>query len=382
MGKAKAVILTALAGIGAVGLFGPSAMGSSTPLVAAEIGFWDADLQRKAALGAFTAEELPLAMRYGQRAVRAMPYEQFGLSLASLTVSPDKQLEAMNLSSAFGWRDYVTNLRLVEAAFREDAPIIAAQRIDALGRTQGPLVAGPLADRLLALEGGSEALADRAAVRGVRSWWESWLRQPPADAASADRRMELIARFDKSDGGWLRKVVDAAVQGMGEAGLAKDSYDLWRNAVADPALFSGMLYDGAFSRIGNAQQAIGGEWVVPTKATATVEKGSGEGVVITSNGQGQGQVLSQRVSFTPGTAVLSARGEIEQGQSTDYEWQVRCDGGRRLEMTPQGDGRGALGLWRITIPADCENGYVSLNTRPGAGASLLRMRKVALEPAQ
>lgn len=379
MGKAKAALLTALAGIGAIGLFGPGALARFSPYAGAELGFWDNGAQRAAASVAFEQQDAQRAMRFGRRAVEAMPYEQFGLALGSLTVSPENRLAALNLSAALGWRDLATNVQLVEAALREGAPVIAAQRIDALGRTQGPEVAGPLADRLLLMQGGIDALADRAAMRNSRNWWEQWLLQPPANAQVADSRKQLIARFDKSDGAWLRGIVGAASKGMAEAGIADDGFTIWRSAIADPALFSGLIYDGEFTQFGHGARAIGGEWVVGAKGGASVERASDGGVVVTAGQQGSGPVLAQRVALAAGAAVLSVKGELERGKPSGFEWQLRCTGGAPLALQALDGAQGAIGRWSVSIPASCADGNLLLSRRVGSGEALLRIRQVELD---
>lgn len=383
MRKGPAIVLTGLAGLAALGLYGPGALASRSPLLGASLAPWDRTAQHEAALAALNAKQGPLTLAYARQAVRAMPYEQFGLTVASSTGDAKHRLEALNLSSAFGWRDPTTNVRLVEAALNEGDPVIAAQRIDALGRTQDAGVAGPYADRLLAKPGGIKALADRAAWRGPLDWWNRYFQQPAANPQVMTLRAALVRSLDPGDGSWLRDAVADMAKGFSAAGTPEQGLALWRDTLTKPGDFNGLVYDGHLNDVDPSRRPVGGEWRVASRAPASVEAMQDGGIAIRQISRRAGQVLGQFLLLEPGRYVLRTLGEVEGGNPGQFAWTLRCEGGAPLALEPRGRVSGAIGEWNVTVPAGCKSGLINLDAgqQPGTSNASLLLRSVYLGKA-
>ncbi|MCB2088092.1 MAG: hypothetical protein R3E18_11285 [Sphingomonadaceae bacterium] len=371
-----AMLVTGLAGIATLGLFGGGVLAGGDPYSAAPLAPFDRNVQQAAALAGLQEKSPSLAVMFARRAVQAMPYEQFGLTIASTGAEKERQVAALNLSAALGWRDYMTNVRLVEAALAEGQPVIAAQRIDALGRTQDANIAGPYADRLLAMDGGAEALAARAALRGPLDWWNRYFRMAPENPELMALRANLVRKLDPEDGAWLREAVSDMGQGFAAAGAPEKGQALWRDTLTSPADFSGLLYDGDFTRLHMEGPVLGGEWRLDG-AGAPLEGG---GFALELPGGARGQQLGQYVLLEPGLLTLDVKGEAESGSARGLQWQVRCEGKGRLQMEPVGAVEGPFGRWTVSIPEGCSTGFLTLVAGAGSGPGDARilLRKVWL----
>jgi len=377
--RRTAAIVTAATGIASILFFGPSAVAQWSPIAGAEFAPWDSSAQTRAAELALRVRDPGNALRYGKRALEAMPYNPLGLSLMASTASSGSKLDALNLSAAMGWRDPITNLRLVEAALQEDQPVIAAQRIDALGRTSGPGLAAPLADRLLAHPGGLAALAERADARASIDWWTSYFVSPAATPEILKRRRDLIRAFDRSDRPWLSAIVGTANSVDGSPQGLVTGYELWRDTLADPTAFDGLIYDGKFRDFDPDAPQVGGIWALHPDQAATVER-IGEGIILMSNRRGSGGVIGQTVPAPDGPRILRVSGKVTGGDPESFKWSAQCLGGAgNITLERIGAGSGPVGSFRLIPSPDCRMVYLALNNGPRATTqSRLELTQLAL----
>lgn len=169
------------------------------------------------ALGDGTPGGSRLSTFFARRSIAAMPINQSALALAAETGGVADRTDALNLGAALGWRDELTNARLAGLALANGEVAIAAQRIDAIGRTLGGEAASTLADALMKQDGGPEALAGRAANRTGGLWWIVYLRRPAADSATLAQRARFASLLEADDGPWRRDIVAATLYGIGQS---------------------------------------------------------------------------------------------------------------------------------------------------------------------
>lgn len=337
---------------------------------AAELAPRDAEIQRTSAMRAFADGKLPLALDRARRSLSAMPWNQTALAVVAASLQGRSALDALNLSASLGWRDPLTNTRLVSAAFAENQNAVAAERIDAIGRTLGAAAAGPLADRLLARPGGAEALSVRAA-RHLRDadWFLPWLTQPPADPALAAARTQLLRSIDSDDGTWRRRAVAQAMAGFDTAKLPDEALALWRDTLAQPALAGSTVYDPAFTTLGN-EAPLGGEWALAVAPPAQADRLDSGAVQLVTIGDKAGQILSSRSDLTRLGGAVVARWEGDETAVRAFAVELRCGSGAPVPLSRAlvRDGNGWRDSYAFALPAGCRTGYIVLIRADRAGA--------------
>ncbi|ABC64532.1 hypothetical protein [Erythrobacter litoralis] len=374
MPKAVALVATALAGGLGLSLLLPPAL-PVDPAAAAGFAPYNAELQlaasRQVAIeqaGGYRAASARLALR----ALDAMPYNQGALAVASEMGGLPDRTQAINIAAALGWRDPLANARLVQLALSENSVTVAAQRIDALGRTQGGAFAAAGADRLMAMEGGPQALAERAAYRSGGRWWITYLRLPPVDQASQRGRLAFARSIDRNDGTWLRWIVAAMTGSLQGPSAQSDGYALWRETVADPSAFGPVLYDERLEMFGRHTAPLGGEWRRHANAPFAAER-TGGGLELGRLRQAGGTVLSQMFRAGPGSYRLEVEGEA---QTSALRWSIACAGGRNVFSTSE-----LVGAWSFALPRDCSQPILLLAADgKGARGGAARLERVAVEP--
>lgn len=217
MRQRYALAVTALVATGGLALLGPPAL---PPLAAgmSAMAPMPADLHLASARAAL--QDAPdrsdrVAAGHALRALVAMPLDQEALSLLIESGATGDPVAALNLAAALGWRDALVNARLAGLALESGDSAIAAQRIDALGRTMGGQRVAPAADLLMAQPGGPGAFAVRAAHRTGGEWWLVYLARPAASADAMSGRLEFARMLDARDGRWRRNMLLAAAHGLG-----------------------------------------------------------------------------------------------------------------------------------------------------------------------
>lgn len=381
LSRASAATATLLLGatLLALGLRPAIAQFSSSWDVALASG--DAETMRRAALEALAANAPDKAQLLARSSLEAMPWNQSSLTILSLGQPGGRGVAALNLSAALGWRDTLTNVRLFEAAMAERQPAIAAERVDALGRTSDAVLAGRLADRLLALPGGTEALAGRAAHHlGVADWLQKYLATPPSSPAVAMQRAALVARLDPDDGAWRRAVVGKAMMGFAAAGLRGEGYALWAATLAEPELYRGQaIYDPRFTRLGQPMP-LGGEWSMAQTPAASADPADGGGVVLNAVGSDPGRVLGNAIAPPDLGGSFTATWVGEEAAVRSYAWELSCASGGPvpLQRTLKQEAGAWLDQYNFTPGAGCATGYLALS-RIGRGESIPSVRLNSIE---
>ena len=329
---------------------------------AADLAPRDAEIQRVSAMRAFADGKLPLALDRARRSLVAMPWNQTALAVVAASLQGRSALDALNLSASLGWRDPLTNSRLVAAAFAENQNAVAADRIDAIGRTLGPSAAGPLADRLLPRPGGAEALSVRAARHlPDADWFLPWLATPPADPAMASARSQLLRRIESDDGTWRRRAVAQAMIGFDTARLSEEALALWRDTLAQPALARGAVYDPAFTTLGS-EAPLGGEWTLAAAPPAQADRLDSGGVQLLAIGDKAGQILSSRSDLTRLGGAVVARWEGDEAAVRAFAIELRCGSGAPVPLSRDliREGSSWRDSYAFTLPAGCRTGYITL----------------------
>ncbi|WP_284124063.1 hypothetical protein [Parerythrobacter aestuarii] len=376
MRRPLALGITALVAVCGTALLAPPAL-PLPPVAAASLGTSDSQLQLRGAQAALTAQTPTAnsqAAELARKSIAAMPLNQPALAVLVESRQAAAPTRAANVAAALGWRDPLANARILQLALNEGNVVVAAQRVDALGRTQGGEVAAPSADLLMTKPGGPEALAARASNRSGGLWWITYLRLPAASPDAESGRLAFARLLDSDDGPWRRQIVTALVGSL-EGGAAAATGDaLWRDTLADPQGFGTVLYDEAFARLQPGEVPVGGEWRIAPRAPYAVER-VGEGVVLSRLGQGTGSILIQRFEPITGRYRLAATGE---GEATGLGWQVQCKG-RGIVFSSDG----LLGEWPVIIPEGCSEATIALVAeRSGASNGSHHLARVSLERLQ
>lgn len=325
------VFSTAVAGALFLALGGEAALAELQP-PGVRSARWNSDLLARAALvqvhNGGQAEGRATALA----ALRLMPINQLALGIVSATGDQVQRVGALNQAAALGWRDPLTNLRLLTVALQKGDADVAAQRIDAWSRIHGPEHSAAWADQLLTMQGGVAALAARAQVRFGTGWIPAYLATPPSSVASARARAALVAAIDDDDGAWKRQVVAHAILGFGRGGLSQESYPLWRNTIARRARWSGAIYDPALREIRPVAEAIGGEWRANNQGGTTVDSLPDGGARIDLPAGYLGEVISQPLRPRSGPLSLRITWEHAVDLAKDSAWTLTCPPGRAAPM--------------------------------------------------
>lgn len=234
MRRALALGWTTLAGLAGALLLGPQALPASAATAA--LVPYNAELQLAAARAVLRVET-PAARKtstlFAKRALNAMPLGQPALALAVENGAIADSTAAVNLGAALGWRDQVTNARLAAMALESGETEVAAQRIDALGRTRGGGPAAVAANLILKTPGGSEAMAARASKGAGALWWIVYLRQPTDDTGVLAGRVAMAKALDTDAGPWRSELIAAAAHGLAMSNVPQPGKDRLRAELAE-----------------------------------------------------------------------------------------------------------------------------------------------------
>lgn len=226
MRRALAVGLACAAGSAGFALLAAPLLPSAP--AAARLAPHHAELQLRVARDAFRGAspgDRSESALFARRAIAAAPLNQPALALVAEADAASQGTDALNLGAALGWRDPLTNARLADLALAAGENTIAAQRIDAIGRTRGGEAASAPADRLMAQAGGPAALAARASNRTEGLWWIVYLQRPAGDNAALAGRTRFAASIAAADGPWRREIVTATLLGIAQSPVTQAEKD-------------------------------------------------------------------------------------------------------------------------------------------------------------
>ena len=339
---------------------------------------WDNAAQRQAMARAIKAGDGEAARAHALLALRAMPLDQLALATSSHARDAEGQARILNLSAALGWRDPATNLALIRAAMREGAHDIAAQRIDAFGRTAGAEAITDLADQLILQPSGRAALLRRAEARNDGQWWQDYLRTLPANRNVAEARADLVAAFDKGDGAWLRRIAGDAGIGLSGSGHSDLAIRLTHGLGGAAPTSDNAIYDSSFASFRASGGGLTGEWTQPVNAPALIDSTGGGGITVEPVSRSAGRVLVQRLVLSPGLRTLTVTGESEG--SAGLHWTLGCVGGGIVPLGGTNATSGAIGSWSVPVPAECSLAELALVKRRDnqSGKGVTRVRSVRL----
>lgn len=375
MRRPLALGATALVAVLGTAMLAPPAL-PVAPATAASLGGSDSRLQLNAARAALAMQSqagYEQAADLARQSIATMPYNQPALAILVESRQASAPTRATNIAAALGWRDPLANARILELALQEGDTAIAAQRVDALGRTQAGEAAAPSADLLMAMPGGPEALAARAGNRSGGQWWITYLRLPATTPAAEAGRLAFARLLDADDGPWRRHIVTALAGSLAGPEAGTQAFALWRDTLAEENGFGAVLYDEAFARMQPGEIPVGGEWRLAPKSPYAVER-VGEGIVLTKMGSGAGAILSQRFEANAGSYRLVARGDA---QAEGLSWSIECKG---IGTVATSDG--LIGVWPVSIPGECSDATFSLIANAATGEEgPLHLSRVTLEPA-
>ena len=342
-----------------VGLLGAASLGARalpfetalmTPLAPYDAGLQMAsarEILTTAAPGSAGADAVVAA----RRSIHAMPYNQPAAALLYHATDRARTGRLLDATAALGWRDPLANSALVRVALANAAPTIAAQRIDALGRTQGAQFAAPFADRLLAGDGGPQALAVRAGHRDTAQWWPGYLRSAPSSPDARAGRIAFAKAIDPAQGPGRRALIAGVIQQLESSGQYRAALSAWRETLAEGEASAGVIHDPDLQGLRPEGSAVGGEWRYSSASGYALER-SDRGLELSRAGAGKSPVLAQMLMASPGAYRLQVRG-TQSG--TSLRWQLHCGG---LGMIFESDD--ASGAWLLTIPRSCSQVVLQL----------------------
>ncbi|WP_435419278.1 hypothetical protein WAB17_06925 [Parerythrobacter aurantius] len=173
----------------------------------------------RAALRSPAGDAKQVAAARARAALRVMPLGQQALGIVIESGEVLDRTGALNLSAALGWRDPLTNARLAALALDNGDMEIAAQRIDALGRTLGGEAAAPAADLMMTRPGGPEALAARAVNAVAGQWWLVYLRLPASRPSALGGRIDFALALERQDTARRRDLLQSVAHGLGASAM-------------------------------------------------------------------------------------------------------------------------------------------------------------------
>ncbi|RYG89868.1 MAG: hypothetical protein EON59_00765 [Alphaproteobacteria bacterium] len=278
---------------------------------------------------------------------------------------------AMILAARVGWRDGFAQLWVLRNAIHENDAVGAANASDALLRTNfhSELV-WPLIRKVLRLEGGSAALAERMSMKP--RWAEGFFTVfRPGNFVEANDLSELLVELGKLGGlppseqvqlffedllrlcgveSTLRLLRRISVAGVGESGgLADGKFD---------ALAAG---DKRWTPFGwRLDERDGISISFPLRSDRSKER------ALQIEAQGPGAVpLRQLLALVPGSYEFVYEVKQTQGPRHAFKWRMLCLSGARL-VERVASSPGAVGWTErrlaFEVPADCQGQVLRLHT--------------------
>lgn len=302
------------------------------------------------------AGDLAGAQGLALQAVRSEPLNQDALGLVgqiALELGQAKAAAAVFLMSAqLGWREPLTQMYWFQVALGSGDLDVAAQRLEALGRTgwNREVVQRMLA-AMEASPGGRSALADRLAIEA--GWADLWRLAPLSDRELANRAAlltELAGRsvpIDPDLAGQLSyQLVD-----RGQAAAARA---LWLRLAARGVSGKALVLDGGFEASGilAAAQDAPSPFVWRLEQAsgifASVEQAppplDGRALQIRSETTSSARTIRQVLALRPGRYALGWR---QSGRGIEMLPRLSCaDGGSDIAVSPE---PGPDGRYRFAV---------------------------------
>lgn len=360
--------------LGAVAVFAALALGNGLDRLSATRhgaaqwvpGPLKAEAWRAEAAARLGAGEGAAASVAAAQAVRADPIDPRSTALLGAGLLAERKAaaadRAFRVAARFGWRDPLTQVYFMNAAFAAGQPRLAALRLDALLR-QAPFL--PVRDMLFAqFEAAPDrraALAERLALRP--SWTESFMiRSGDLPLASLQARASIVATMQGAD--WNCEEVEPLVIKLINKGGVADAKRLW---LAQCSYASPGIADPRFSRLQRAQNPVPFEWNLAASGDIAVTPASqGGGLVVRVSGPTSRAVAWQLLTLSPGRYRLAWTAQTPSGSAArGAAVSLGCNQAERqaVPATDRGNGRFEA---EVNIDASCYGRYLTLWQAPGS----------------
>jgi len=325
-----------------------------------------AQSDRSAAAMALARQDLAGATAAATRALDADPVDPHPAALlgaARLAANDFAGADAaFRVAAQFGWREPLTQLYWFEAALDAGDLPRAAERLDALLRTNPTL---PGADQLLkalALKpGGYPVLAGRLAQEPA---WRDVYLSPPRDADIALlRRRAAIATLAARDGARFGCMAPRPLTwALLSHGDRRTAVQLW-NAHCPERPAADDLTDGGFDQLASSDEESPFGWIRRPTGDLRIElvrRGGGPALEARNAASVSRLVASQAVGLMPGRYVV--RAAIDPGGRVAASFD--CGGSAHLPARVSGE---LAGAGQAIAVGDCPQQTLGLWLRPGAG---------------
>lgn len=328
-----------------------------------------------ASLGAGNAAKASAA---AEQAVRADPIDPRATALLGAGLLAERKAvpadRAFRVAARFGWRDPLTQLYFMDAAFAAGQPRLAALRLDALLR-QAPFL--PVRDMLFAqFEASPErraALAERLALRP--SWTEAFMiRSGDLPLASLQARAAIVGTMKGAD--WNCDAVEPLVIKLIDKGGVADAKKLW---LAQCSYASPGIADPRFTRLQRTSHPVAFEWNLAASGDVAITPVAGEGGLLARvTGPTSLPVAWQMITSAPGRYRLSWTAQTASGGSAKgAALSFSCVRNDRQTVTATDLGKGRYEA-EVSVDGACAGRYLTLWLAPGTED--VRFDSLAISP--
>jgi hypothetical protein len=291
------------------------------------------------------------------------------LGLAEQSLGHWQQAGAiLSQASALGWRDGPTQLWLAQAYLQNHEYAEAAQRLDALLRTDpSSTQLFDILDQLLLDPHLAAAMADRLALN---PYWRSIYFQYPGSATIVmlQARSALIIDLARSSAPPYRDEILPLVRGLARVNQIASARTLWFEA---QRMKPAALYDTGFANIGSTGR-VPFEWTVTPVLGADVgteptERGGSTTLHVTTDGTASGMILKQMILLSPGSHRLSYTGSIDPSARDAFGWSIHCASTGKLVLDTLNTQ--ASKDYGFVIPENCDNQFIELHAASSPAAA-------------
>ncbi|TYC85095.1 hypothetical protein [Novosphingobium sp. BW1] len=289
---------------------------------------------------AYMQGDAQLGLAYARKLVARRPYPSAGPALLTQGLAMDGQseaaIEALIVAATRGWRDFYTQILMVQSSIGVGDGVTASQRLIALWRAgMRDDLTMSLTSQMLQLPGGSEAFVEGLveADDKVRNDFFRWALDKGLPGAVLVPLGEKVAR---SQAGVDCGALLSSVRGYGRGGHFRSASGVWAMLCGDND--ASRSSDLAFRSKSDPEGPF--DWSYPGAPRLEVEPvQSGEGVSLRyENAEHVRAILARRVvALAPGKHTVRVRAEGRDAQiPAALTLQVRCysAAGERQDTAP------------------------------------------------
>ncbi len=335
---------------------------------------------------ALAAGNLEAAEGHAWRALSQSPLNAAALRSYALAVEAQGRIEDANqawaLTSALGWRDTVSQMRLFEGAVRSGDFEAAIRSLDALARRR--VATRPLT-RLIAAVGLEPQARDMVISRLLDDPpWRAALFESASESGpnQVDQWLRFLAEFESAGGTPRPEELEPLISHMVALGRFDEARALWLRANnLDETSFE-HIWNADFTRTNPEPPNQGPfEWQLSSRPgleayLADPAEGAHDGALIVHwRGLVQGPAASQVLTLPPGGYRLTVETfDTKRGSIAHLRWDIHCLGGQVATLgagNPQyseGQGNRILASFTFSVPEQCRGQRLELSvTGEGAG---------------